>query len=444
MTSESNPKALLEVREPIYEEYFNSGKVLVNFTDSGTPSNDCSSGYLKQTITAETANTVIVFDTDTEKDVAWRKWGDYVVEFRYMVESGTTCDPFVTGEDDGGTDLFTLEFASSTFTFKDEDGNSIGTHAGVQLNRWYDLKIQQRGTTIEGWVNGTSVGSAATQDSSPPTLLYQLRFGSVASKTITHRIDNLQVYRLKQVHDDTGSSITNLSVNKNIVEATDSFRASLSSDAINPILFVKNEQEDYQVHTVDQSQTTTDTLSKIDAVADRFAQIFKPTKSKLSKIGLKLRKQGTPTGNLKVNLYEVKGDADVPAYFGIKATRSYAVSSIDGDFSEHEISLSWDGLDINRNYAIVVHHDNTGSTPDSTNYIEIGRNSAGGYANGKAKASTDTGMTWSDETGDFYFKTYYPTNSYFDLTVKANVRNILSLELYDEDDNLKFTTGRPT
>ena len=140
------------------------------------------------------------------------------------------------------------------------------------------------------------------------------------------------------------------------------------------------------------------TVYGVTTSAYKACQTFTATGEKLTQISLSLSKQGSPTGNINVNLYAVDvnhkptGSSLVSSYL---ATSCLTTSAARVSF---RINNAANYQTVNATeYAIVV---SASAANDSSNYIKVHYNSAG--SSGYAWTCTD-GSTWSAVTGAFYF-----------------------------------------
>lgn len=135
--------------------------------------------------------------------------------------------------------------------------------------------------------------------------------------------------------------------------------------------------------------------------ANWYGQTFIATKNKISDIFLDIDKEGTPTGNFVASIYAVDGSNNptgAPLWSDAIVANSIGIANR-GQYIRFLPNLS---VTIGTTYAIVVNV----VSGDGSNYIRWRRNSAGGYANGTSKTSSNSGSTWANGTGDMCFRIF--------------------------------------
>lgn len=157
---------------------------------------------------------------------------------------------------------------------------------------------------------------------------------------------------------------------------------------------------------LDQSNTTTVgsvVLRRSDGTENnRWGQSFLcGTTGTLDSISISLSKSGSPTGNLKIELFA--GDATSPTGSVLSTSANLDVSTVSGSQTEYTLAFTNDyTMTAGTTYWLVI---SSNTTPSNTVCINIWYNNASSYANGKNNRATDT--TWqNDQNGDLYFKDY--------------------------------------
>lgn len=157
---------------------------------------------------------------------------------------------------------------------------------------------------------------------------------------------------------------------------------------------------------LDQSNTTTNgsvILRRSDAtVNNRWGQSFTcGTTGTLDSISISLSKSGSPTGNLKIELYG--GDATSPTGSVLSTSANLDVSTVSASQTEYTLNFSNDYTMVSGTRYWLVISSNT--TPSNTVCINIWYNNTSSLANEKNNRADDT--TWqNDQNGDLYFKDY--------------------------------------
>lgn len=157
---------------------------------------------------------------------------------------------------------------------------------------------------------------------------------------------------------------------------------------------------------VDQSQATqngTFSAGEADATTrhNRLAQSFVPTKSIIRGVNLyKSANTGTFTGTVTVAIFADSGGSPTGAALATKTITNalylaYAVGEFTALFTS-ELTVTPGSL-----YWVVV----STSTSDTANCINLGTNTAGGYASGSAKYNNTADGWVAISTIDLYFKT---------------------------------------
>lgn len=196
------------------------------------------------------------------------------------------------------------------------------------------------------------------------------------------------------------------------------FFESYTSNALAQSNYVTSSSE-----TVDQQQTTVDdtTSSQVGDKGDleiRYAQSFKlSTNYILSAFEIKTGNAptGSPTGNWTFRIETDSGGApsgtlaDSNSILTVTPTSS-ANTVVKGTFDK---PFSLDG---STTYWFIILCDNQ----STNNWWVLGRNTAGGYANGTAAYSTDGGASWIPFAQDLYFKAYVmELQDYSESTIKS-------------------------
>jgi len=149
---------------------------------------------------------------------------------------------------------------------------------------------------------------------------------------------------------------------------------------------------------IDQQQIGANTNVSVGSTNyNSWLQIFKPTNSNLTGIGVwAMGKVGNP-GPLKAKVYTLSGS--VPDIL----LGEYTFPSW-GSNVEQLACFDINNLNTSTSYGFLL----TTNSFSSDNYYWIRINSLDRYTNGKARYKR--GTTWTDYSGDLYFKTYYPVN----------------------------------
>jgi hypothetical protein len=153
--------------------------------------------------------------------------------------------------------------------------------------------------------------------------------------------------------------------------------------------------------TIDQSHVAGTLLVQSAYTVNRAGQSFTPAASGyLSTVEVYLTKQGSPTGNMTLNLY--LSDANNKPTGSILATSgvldSAAISGTYQAFTFGTPAVITSGT----KYVFVLVY----SGGDGANYVVVRGNTSDSYAGGKLIISADSGATWTEQTKDIDFKTY--------------------------------------
>lgn len=158
------------------------------------------------------------------------------------------------------------------------------------------------------------------------------------------------------------------------------------------------------VPVVQAQQTTVDTTSSAYGT-NWLGQNFIATKNTISDCIVECKAVGSPAGNLVASIYATDGSGfPTGAALGsvnITASTIGVGGLLLGYFAKATFSPAVT-VTVGTKYALVL------SVPsgDGSNYVAWQRNSAGGYADGIAITSANSGSTWSNGTGDMSFKVY--------------------------------------
>lgn len=158
--------------------------------------------------------------------------------------------------------------------------------------------------------------------------------------------------------------------------------------------------------TLDQSNTTTNgsvILRRSDtSINNRWGQSFLcGTTGTLDSISISLSKSGSPTGNLKIELFA--GDATSPTGSVLSTSANLDVSTVSASQTEYTLAFSNNyTMTSGTRYWLVI---SSTTTQSNTVCINIWYNNSSVYANGINNRADDT--TWqNDQGGDLYFKEY--------------------------------------
>lgn len=157
--------------------------------------------------------------------------------------------------------------------------------------------------------------------------------------------------------------------------------------------------------TVDQSDAGTGADRSI--YGDQWcAQTFVPaTTQATSVVYLKMRKNGTPTGDVTVSLRATAAGA--PTGSDLVSTTVVA-TSLSASYADVLFVFTTPYvLTVGTTYAIVVR----AAATDNLNPVEANSRGSSGYASGQIYTSTNGGSSWSSATDDLNFKTYYSGGS---------------------------------
>jgi hypothetical protein len=162
----------------------------------------------------------------------------------------------------------------------------------------------------------------------------------------------------------------------------------------------------------DQQQTqSSGTVSVGSTNYNGWLQIFKPTNSNLTGIGVwAMGTTGNP-GPLKAQICTLSNN--VPN----KILGEYIFPDW-GNGVEQLACFDISGLSTSTSYGLFL---TTNSFSDS-NYYKVRVDSTNRYANGKARFKK--GSTWTDYSGDLWFKTYYPINILTNQQAPIDLNNV--------------------
>lgn len=166
-------------------------------------------------------------------------------------------------------------------------------------------------------------------------------------------------------------------------------------------------QDNVSSSTADQSQTTQNASSPVGEAdlttkRNKLAQSFIPTKTKISGVNLyKSADTGSFTGTVTVTLQaDSAGSPSGVSLATVTLTNAYWLGLSVGVFLA-QFGTEYAAITPGNLYWIVI----TTSTADTSNCINVGTNSAGGYGSGSVKYF-DTADGWTTvATIDLYFKT---------------------------------------
>lgn len=149
---------------------------------------------------------------------------------------------------------------------------------------------------------------------------------------------------------------------------------------------------------VDQQQTINDIVGGIGTSSYRtWMQTFKPTQSQLTGVGIwALGDVGSP-GPLKAQICTLSNNA--PSTVLDEYTFTSWRNGVE-ELANFNISLNTSTY-----YCFVL----STNLISNDNYYRFGITNTNRYSNGKARYK-NSNNTWTDYTGDFRFKTYYPIN----------------------------------
>lgn len=136
-----------------------------------------------------------------------------------------------------------------------------------------------------------------------------------------------------------------------------------------------------------------------------------------------LKKNGAPTGNIKVKIYAVDGTHKPTGPVLEESTTVFDISTLTGAYAN--ITFTFPGVYVfaaNTEYAAVIEGDGVMSWPDLNNNVFYGNNSAGGYANGIGGYMALAGNAWTMGPFDFAFTVNC-------LVPQAIIRSVRALDL---------------
>lgn len=163
---------------------------------------------------------------------------------------------------------------------------------------------------------------------------------------------------------------------------------------------------------VDQQQVQSNTTVSLGSTNyNAWLQIFKPTNAKLTGIGVwAMGKTGNP-GPIKAQICSLSGSAP-------NTVIAEYVFPNWGNGVEQLACFDISGLSTTTSYGLVL----TTNSFSADNYYKIRVDSTNRYANGKARHKK--GSTWTDYTGDLYFKTYYPIDILTNKSAPIDLNNV--------------------
>ena len=190
----------------------------------------------------------------------------------------------------------------------------------------------------------------------------------------------------------------------------------------------------------DQSQTTqnsTNAVGEANATtkANYLAQSFIPLKTKIRGVNLyKSADTGTFAGTVTVSLQaDTAGSPSGVALGTVTLTNAQWLAKNTGEF-EALFTVEYASMTQGNLYWIVIQT----STSDNSNHINLGTNSAGGYANGSAKLWNATDGWVAIATIDLYFKTLQGVNSQ---VIQSNTSGKIPDFLLTDGTKGKYTVG---
>ena len=162
----------------------------------------------------------------------------------------------------------------------------------------------------------------------------------------------------------------------------------------------------YVSSQIDQSHITN---SGSDNIGDTSSNLFRSqvfqagATSCINRVKLRLKRVGNPTDNIQVSVRATDGSG-VPTGSDLTNQVSVAISTIKTEYQFIEFAFStYTSLTSGTKYAIII--TRSGSA-DSSNYIQIAKDTAGGYSDGGVYSSS-AGSSWTETTStDFNFNTY--------------------------------------
>lgn len=143
---------------------------------------------------------------------------------------------------------------------------------------------------------------------------------------------------------------------------------------------------------------------------------------------LKLSKTGSPTGDIKANLYTISGG--VPTGSPIASSSTFDVSTLTGSATDTTFTFVTPiAITSGTSYAITIETE-ANYVGDGSNRIDMGIDTSNPYSGG-SEILKDSGSSWSSISGeDCYFKTTKSTSvSQFEYFLYINTNNIATFEV---------------
>lgn len=137
-----------------------------------------------------------------------------------------------------------------------------------------------------------------------------------------------------------------------------------------------------------------------------------------------LKKNGAPTGNIKMKIYAVDGAHKPTGPALEESTTLLDISTLTGNYAN--ITFTFPGVYVfaaNTEYAAVIEESGVMSWPDLNNNVYYGNNSAGGYANGIGGYMALAGNAWTMGPN---FDLTFTVNC---LVPQADIRSVQALNL---------------
>lgn len=289
----------------------------------------------------------------------------------------------------------------------------INADAAAGISHRFMLKVRSGGTDIDGRrlvgqtravgytysefkINGTSRGNNVL------ALTYATDLNNAtAESTIRSYTDvtNTQGYRLLDVNNDSVNEPYYSEWNK-------------ASRTINQ--FYERHKWLHRESTVESSCADSGSDFQVaNATVIGQAQSFAngANAQYLTRVRLRMKKTGSPTGNLTANLYAHSGTfgtSSIPTGAALATSVSFDVSKLTTSYLEYEIAfLTQYEMAASTNYVIAFEH----AVVDGSNYVQIqGLAGSGTHAGNR---SQNVASTWTATSGDdLYFKVYASPKQY--------------------------------
>lgn len=163
---------------------------------------------------------------------------------------------------------------------------------------------------------------------------------------------------------------------------------------------------------IDQQQIQSNGTAQVGSTNyNSWLQVFKPTNSKLTGIGIRAMGTVGSPGPLKAQICTLSGS--IPS----KILEEYIFPDW-GTGIEKLACFDISGLNTSTSYGLVL----TTNSFSASNYYQIRVDSNNRYTNGKARYKK--GITWTDYSGDLYFKTYYPIDILVNKQVPIDLNSV--------------------